>query len=57
MEDEEHDVDVLPGVDSGVDDGGEEVGLPRCPAQGEHHHHYEHHVQDLTVEVGHHVDM
>ena len=57
VEDEEHDVDVLPGVDSGMDDGGEEVGLPGRPAQREHHNHHEHHVQNLLGEEGQHVDI
>ena len=49
VEDEEHDVDVLPGVDGRMDDGGQEVGLPGRPAEGEHHHHHHHHVQNLQV--------
>ena len=49
MEYEEHDVDVSPLVDGGVDDGGEGVWLPGCPAQGEDHHHDQHHVKNFLL--------
>ena len=49
MEYEEHDVDVSPLIDGGVDNGGEGIRLPRGPAQREDHHHHQHHVQDLLL--------